>query len=635
MSAVATTCPFCACGCGLYLLANPGGLVGVAPRVSHPVSFGKLCARGWSAHEAALWGNRLTRPMVKNHGGLQPVSWSEALDCVAGRMQQLIDLGMPVGVLGSPRATNEENYLAGKLARAGLKTNNLDFSYHALCRSVFAGFEEACGEYAPTLPLHDIESSQTILLLEGDVARTHPRVAASVMKAVEKGSRLITLGCLSTQLTRLGSLHLPATPGGEGEVLGGLLSAVINLGLQDSAAVALHCEGFDMLQGGLAPAGITEEARQAVEWMARAERVVILMAPIFEPGDQVRKNAAALATLAAVTGHLGKPGSGILLLQARCNVRGACNMGVAPDRLPGYRPLNDAHARQRLGALWGRDLPSAPGLDAEQMIQSVSGLICVADDPPAVLPMGSRAMGPLAKIEFLVVLDSFLTPTARMAHVVLPIASFAETEGTFTNLEGRVQNLSAASDPPGEARSGWQVLAELGGRFGIASSYTSAAALLREAGKAAETRLKGEYEGEQKEGEALRRTPFRTRCQLPAATPSLTSPECPFVLAREGSYDWGRDPLVLYSPTLNRDYLSLQKLYPKGFIEICRLDADRLGVHAGRLVKLSSPKGKAIVPIRIRQDIKPGILLVPYAFRDVVSSVLGAEGATAVSVEQV
>ena len=146
MLPVPTTCPFCACGCGFYLLANNGGLVGVAPSETHPVSQGRLCARGWSAHEAALWGNRLRQPLVNRSGKLESVSWDEALDHVAGRIKKLIDAGKSVGVLGSARATNEENYLAGKLARAGFQTNNLDFSYHSICGPLLTGLEEVCGE---------------------------------------------------------------------------------------------------------------------------------------------------------------------------------------------------------------------------------------------------------------------------------------------------------------------------------------------------------------------------------------------------------------------------------------------------------------------------------------------------------
>jgi len=636
MFTVPTTCPFCACGCGFYLLANKGELVGVAPSETHPVSRGRLCARGWGAHEAALWGDRLRQPLVNRNGKLESVSWVETLDHVAGRIKELIEAGKSVGVLGSARATNEENYLAGKLARAGLQTNNLDFSYHSICGPLFTGLEEVCGEYTPSISLNDIESSQTILLIEGDLAKTHPRAASSVMKAVDKGARLITVGYIRTQMACLSSLHLPTAPGNEGEVIDGLLAAVLHLGLEDRKSVAVHCEGYDALRRDVAAVKMSEEIHQAADWIGRAERATFLMAPTSGQGDQPRRDAAALATLAAITGHLDRPGCGLLPLLARSNVRGACDMGVAADRLPGCRPLDDERSRQRLQDLWGKKLPLAPGRDAESLLQSVSGLIVLADDPPSVLPMGQRAMAALEKIEFLVVLDAFATPTTRIAHTVLPIASFAETEGTLTSMEGRVQRLRVTTDPPGEARTGWQVLAELCARFDVGGSYSSATDVLREIVQAVpryaemeQGRLADGWGGTLVEGSD--RGKFVLHATGVAA---LTSAERPHVLARDGAFDWGRDPLVSFSPTLSRDYQSQRKLFPNGFVEMCQQDADGLGVHAGWKVRLTSVQGDAIVPIRVRTDLKSGVLLVPYAFRDHVANVLGTHSVTAVKVEQ-
>ena len=239
-----------------------------------------------------------------------------------------------------------------------------------------------------------------------------------------------------------------------------------NLGLEDRASVGSRCEGYDALRRDLETVKITAEMRQAAEWIARATRATFLIPPVSGEGPPSRREAAALATLAAVTGHLGRPGSGLMPLLARSNVRGACDMGIAPDRLPGYRPLDDKESQQRLQGLWSKNLPSTHGLNAEGILHSVSAVIVLADDPSAVLPTGQRAMAALGRIEFLVVLDAYFTPTAHIAHVVLPIASFAETEGTITSMEGRVQRLHVATAPPGEARPGWQVLADLCAKFG-------------------------------------------------------------------------------------------------------------------------------------------------------------------------
>jgi predicted molibdopterin-dependent oxidoreductase YjgC len=633
---VPTTCPFCACGCGFYLLANKGELVGVAPSETHPVSLGRLCARGWGAHEAALWGNRARQPLVHRNGKLQSASWVEALDFVTGRIKDLIAAGKSVGVLGSPRATNEENYLAGKLARAGFQTNNVDFCFHSICRPLIAGLEEVTGEYNPLISLNDIQSSETILLIEGDLAKTHPRAASFVMKAVEKGAHLIAIGYTRTQMARLSSLYLQTTPGNEGEVINGLLAAVLHLGLEDRTSVAVDCEGYDALRRDVETVKITEEMRQAAEWIAHAKRATFLIPPTSGHGDQTRNDAAAFATLAAITGHLDRPGSGLLPLLARSNVRGACDMGVAPDRLPGYQPLDEGRSPQRLQDLWGKKLPSTRGLEAESLLQSASGLIVLADDPPSVLPMGQRAMAALGKIEFLAVLDAFVTPTVRIAHAALPITSFAETEGTLTNMEGRVQRLRVTADPPGDARTGWQVLAELCARFGVGVSYNSATDVLREIAQAAPRYARMEQPASDDGwGGRWVKDSGKGKFKLYATgVAGRTSGERPHVLVRDGAFDWGRDPLVSFSPTLSRDSQSQRKLFPNGFVEICKQDADELGIPVGRQAKLTSIHGDAVVPIRLRTDLKPGVLLVPYAFRDHVANVLGPDSVTAVKVEQ-
>jgi formate dehydrogenase alpha subunit len=274
-------------------------------------------------------------------------------------------------------------------------------------------------------------------------------------------------------------------------------------------------------------------------------------------------------------------------------------------------------------------------LDAESILQSVSALIVLADDPPAVLAMGQRAMAALGKIEFLVVLDAFLTPTVQIADVVLPISSFAETEGTITSMEGRVQRLHVATNPPGEARPGWQVLADLCARFDAGASYSSAADVLSEVGCAAPRYAHAGQLANKGNSVMMAKDSNGGKFRLCVAeVPPLASAEGQHVLVRDGDFDWGRDPLVSFSPTLSRDYQSEQKLFPNGFVEMCKQDADGVGVHPGRPVRLTSAHGDAVVPIRVRTDLQPGVLLAPYAFRDHLANVLGTHSVTAVKIEQ-
>jgi predicted molibdopterin-dependent oxidoreductase YjgC len=250
--------------------------------------------------------------------------------------------------------------------------------------------------------------------------------------------------------------------------------------------------------------------------------------------------------------------------------------------------------------------------------------------------MGQRAIAAMEKIECIVVLDAFITPTVRAAHAVLPIASFAETEGTITSMEGRIQRFHAANDPPGEARAGWQVLAELCARFDVGGSYNSAADVLREIAQAA-PRYAGMGQRMSDDGwsETYVEDSARGKLMLHATElAALTSAEYPHVLACDGAIDWGHDPLVLFSPTLSRDYQSQRRLFPKGFVDMSKQDADELGVSAGRQVKLTSAHGETVVPVQVKTDLKPGVLLVPYAFRDHVAKVLGTGSLVAVEAER-
>jgi predicted molibdopterin-dependent oxidoreductase YjgC len=377
----------------------------------------------------------------------------------------------------------------------------------------------------------------------------------------------------------------------------------------------------------------TDQVRRVAGWLAQAGRAGILIAPEGGPPARLVREGAAVATLAALSGHLGRPGSALLPLPARGNLRGACEMGVAPDVLPGGAALTHAATAERLALAWGRAPALASGLGAEGMVGRVSGLVVVAEDLTATTTSGQEA---LAEVECLIVLDSFVTPTARAAHIVLPIASFAEGEGTTTSAEGRVQRVRAATRPPGEARSGWQALSELSAALGLPRSYRSADDVLREIASVipayggVSDRVKDEAWGTYTSPAPEGRTPALR--PLAAERFVVALPE---VLALDGVFDWGSDPMVALSPTLCRDYAARRKLYPHGLVQMSRRDADGLGVRQGWTVRLASAHGEAVLPVVLRDDLEPGVLLVPYAFRQRVAAVLGGHAEVAVKTQKV
>ena len=183
---VLTVCPFCACGSGLYLQRTEHGLLGVTPSEHHPVSGGRLCARGWAAHEASLWGHRLTHPLVRSGGTLKPSDWESAIESAAERLNGVLTAGGTVGVLGSGRATNEENFLAAGLARGALRTNHIDSCLRGPYQALLNGVAQVNSGRGFASALQDLEQCEVIFLMEGDLTVTHPRVALAIMRAVRR-----------------------------------------------------------------------------------------------------------------------------------------------------------------------------------------------------------------------------------------------------------------------------------------------------------------------------------------------------------------------------------------------------------------------------------------------------------------
>jgi len=614
---VLTTCPFCGSGCGVYLQAENGKLVGVAPSEHHPISRGKLCMRSWGAHEALLWGERLTIPLIRRNGEQKQALWPEAVGFVATKLASLVAAKKRVGVIASTRDTNEENWLAVRLARDGLRTGSIDFCLRAAYHPLLDGVGQVTGGIPSTATLDDVESAEVVLLVEGDLCTSHPRAAFSVMKCVERGGHLITVGAAKTQMGRLASAHFSTLPGSEGEALNEILSQIVTSSEAKSIVAEKGYEGREEIARSLSGCSVSEQGRAAAKWIAGAGRAVFVLAPTSAPPGDARACASGLASMAALTGHLDREGSGVITLLGRSNLLGAWELSAVP------------------GTRQGGTSDGGAELDAESMLDEVSGLVVIADDPPSVLPDVKHAAEAMSKLEFLVVVDSFVTETARMAHAVLPIAGFAETEGTITSMDGLVQRVRAAADPPGKARHGWEVLADLVAKMSPGRTYRSVAEVFDEIASSVPY-YAGMSHASLEQGWGARGRPGRSGSKVrlgEAAASKTVSPEFPMVLALDGVMDWGDDPLVRHAPTLSRDSYARRKMFPAGLVEVCKRDADDLGVRRGWKVKVRSKFGEAVVAVEIRDDLAPGALLVPYAFRGHTAGVLRGASAVAVKVE--
>ena len=633
MRTVLTSCPFCGCGCGLYVHARDGVPVGVAASPHHPVSQGRLCARGWSAHAAAAWGPRLTRPMLRRDGELCEADWGEALDTAARRLADLRSRGRALGLIASPRLTNEESYLAVRLARGALGTPHVDAPLRAELAQALAGIAEVTGVASSRGTLADVEASDAILLVEGDLAGSHPRAASAITRAVAAGAKLVSFGPAATQMSRLAALSFTWRPGAEADGLASLVAAALEAGAGKPGAGRL-LTGLEALRASLAAVAVGEEAREAARWLVEAARPSLVVAPFAGAPAAVCRVAVAAANLAALCGGLDRPGSALLVLPTRSNARGSLDMGVTPAALPGGRPLDDAGLRDRLAAAWGTAVTADRGVDAVDMVGQTSGLVIVGDALAGGVPPVGPPTEALSGSELVVVLDAFASPALDVADVVLPVAAAIESAGTVTGADGRIQRVRPCVDPPGEARGAWWVLGELGRRLGLGSGPASPDQVLDEI----ENVVPG-YQGVDRHaldtawGVLLPATPVDSAALQPFGPPAPVSDDR--IVMLDGVYDWGTDPLVEHAPILCRDERSRRKLFPGGQVAMAPGDAEALGVRQGWLVKLVSNHGEAVLPVVLRRELAPGRLSVPFAFRDSMADVLGGMASASVRVERV
>jgi formate dehydrogenase major subunit len=478
-----TTCPYCGVGCELNVATSGGRIASIRPVLDAPVSKGHLCVKGRYAFAYVSAADRITEPMIRDGARWRRVSWNEARAFVIDRLRAVTASHGPdsVGILGSARATNEDNYLAQKFARAVIGTNNVDCcarvchapSAAALKRMLGAGF--ATGSY------DDIEIARTILVCGANPTENHPIVGARIRQAVRRGARLIVIDPRRIELAADAYTHLAIGPGTNVPLLNAMAHTLVTEDLCDLEFIERRVGSFDDFRRFVAqwPAdraaavcGVSAtDIRSAARLYACGPTLSLHGLGLTEH-LQGTDGVMALINLALLTGNVGKPGAGINPLRGQNNVQGASHMGCDPALLAGSMPLEAG--RRAFEERWGVPLPVTTGLTALQMLDAaidgrVKALWAIGWDVLMTNPNANETARALRALELVIVQDMFLTETAReYGSVFLPACSSFEKEGTFMNAERRIQRVRAALRPAGSSKPDWQILAEvargLGGR---------------------------------------------------------------------------------------------------------------------------------------------------------------------------
>ena len=477
---VRTTCGYCSVGCGMRVGVRDGRAVAVEGDPDHPVNRGRLCPKGLSEHQMLAAEGRLTVPTVDG----RPVSWDAALDRVTTGFRDLLDRYGPesVAVLSTGQLVTEEFYTLGKLVRLGMGLAHYDGNTTLCMASAVAGYKLSFGTDGPPGCYDDLELADVLVLWGANLADNHPLLMPRVMG--EGGpQRVVVVDPRVTKTAMIADTHLPVRPRGDVALLNGVLKVLVEEDLVDPDAVRGHVDGIDDLLGHLQgwtveraadESGIDADAiRELARTIAGAERCTIAWTMGVNHSVQGTHTVTLINTVALLTGHVGRPGASPFSITGQCNAMGTRESGFTAS-MPGYRGYDDPAARAELAGLLGVDearLPAARGKAYPDIVNAVmsghiKGLWIIATNPPVSFPNREVLEDAFRRLDLLVVQDGFETPTTALADVVLPAAIWGEKDGTFTNSERRVSRVRAAVEPPGEARSDFQIFLDVAERWG-------------------------------------------------------------------------------------------------------------------------------------------------------------------------
>jgi NADH-quinone oxidoreductase chain G len=581
---------------------------------------------GWINHK-----DRLKTPLIRKNGQLIPATWTEALQFVADKLNDIKQSNGAdaIGGIGSPKLSNESNYLLQRFMRQMIGTNNIDYRDGSAVAAIPGGIPNLTAimkpQYGPK------PSVDTVLLFGVDPSEELPVLDLHLKRAIRLGGlKLIIAHPRKIELTRYEQPYLGYRPGSEAA----LLNALTNYA---SAATPEEKTKVDISALGNLGATSDEELtkltgvdaatiKAAGELLAQSRNALIIYGPLVASGANGEIVRDGLSNLAQVTGHYDR----LAYIGLDANSHGARDMGMLPNQLPGYAPLDDANAQATLKRLWGNvNFSTTPGKSYKAMLDEAGGAIkalyVMGADPASE---NSQWAKNLENLDLLVVQELFLTQTAALADVVLPALSWAEVDGTFTNLERRVQRANkAVRDQDSKAAADWMILDHLATRMGTNWPYGDERAITREISEAIPL-YKGLSwdalgdQGQQDDASTVRPAPQLRKIEQ-SETPTLPAQGLVLVSGRV-TYDGGN--LFRLTPQMNNYAFGRNA-------GINASDAAKLGLEEGTPILVQSERGELTLNVKIHDQVLPGTIWIPESLEDApVGDLLSDSALTSVKV---
>ncbi|MGR5064755.1 formate dehydrogenase subunit alpha [Photobacterium sp. DNB22_13_2] len=648
---VDTICTYCGVGCKvtMYVDELTDKIRYVQGAKNSPVNQGMLCVKGRFGFDFVQSDERLSQPLIRKEGELQPASWEEAISLIADKFSSIKNEsgGNALAGFSSAKTTNEDNFAFQKFVRREFGTNNVDHCARLCHSTTVTGLEASLGSGAMTNDIPSIAHSDLIFIIGSDTTSAHPIIASHIKQALRKGTaRLVVADPKKVDIADHSELYVAHRPGTDVMLLNGIMQQIILNGWQDQSYIEQRVEGYETLKAEVMSDAYSPEKVELVtgvkqadllklaETIGTAKRTAIYYSMGITQHTTGHDNVRSIANLQLLCGNIGIEGGGINPLRGQSNVQGACDMGALPWDFPGYQKVTNKDAHAKFAQAWDRpDLSAELGLTLTEIIDAackkeVRGLYVMGENPVLSDPDQKHVLEAIEKLDFLVVQDIFMTETAQLADVVLPAYSFAEKTGHFTNTERRVQRLNPAVKAPGQAMEDWLIIQNIANAMGSDWAYQSVEDITAEinaltpqyAGitwdRVGKDGLQWPCRDENHPGTRVMHqenfvrgkkaemvaVPFLYAAELP-------DEEYPMVLST------GRLLEQFHTGTMTRKTKGLDNLAgPRVMISV--FDAERLGVSNGEMLTLSTRRGSIDAPAFVTKRIQPNVVFVPFHFAE-------------------
>ncbi|RWN63175.1 formate dehydrogenase subunit alpha [Mesorhizobium sp.] len=660
---VDTLCPFCGVGCQTSVAVKDNRIVQVDGRNGY-ANENRLCVKGRFGFDYAMSPERLTKPLIRRDDapksgdadmrGVDPLTvfreatWEEALARAAGGLKTILGDygGQALAGFGSAKGSNEEAYLFQKLVRQGFGTNNVDHCTRLCHASSVAALMEGVGSGAVSAPFNDALKAECIIVIGARPTTNHPVAATYFKQAAKRGAKLIVMDPRGQDLMRHASHSLRFKAGSDVAMLNALIHVIVEEKLYDEQYIQANASGFEALKAKVkdfSPEAMAEvcglEAsvlRDVARTYATAERSIIFWGMGISQHTHGTDNARCLIALALITGHVGRPGTGLHPLRGQNNVQGASDAGLIPMYFPDYKSVENIDIRGSYENFWGQTLDPKRGLTVVEIIDAIhdgeiKGMYILGENPAMSDPDQTHARQALAMLDHLVVQDIFLTETAWHADVVLPASAHAEKLGTYTNTNRQVQIGRPALDMPGEARQDWELIVELARRIGldwnyghVSEVYAEMAAVMPSLKHISWDRIEREgsviypADGPDKPGnEIIFSSGFPTADGRGRIVPADLLPpdevpdeEFPLVLTT------GRLLEHWHTGSMTRRAGVLDAIEPQGIAAMNPYEIKRHGLRQGEMIAVETRRGTVDAILRADREVADGMVFMPFCFNE-------------------